>query len=555
MNTPIPTVPVLGADIELGNAWTGGTGRSNLEVAGRILRQLDRIHPLRGLGPDNSDWRRSAWGEWGRHWLPNGGCIYVDMSHVEVCPPETLSARDHAAAVHAMYRIVGLCRRRSKRTLPAGEDLFVNIHNSDGTLGTSWGAHQNVNISRRLWDALFNDRKPHLKALLASFVAATVPVFGQGMILPLRSGCRYVASARAHHLGSLVTLSTTEPYNRGLLNSRDEPHARADQARLHLIAYDANLQPAAIVLRSGLIQLVVAALESGWFDAALLLDDPVAAVQAWSWGFDPQAGVLRPSPADRPGGAPIGLFEWHRRLLDGLRSLVDSGQIPDPVVPEGSWLLDRWEETLDDLVRADLDRLARRLDWALKWTILAEPLAASGSLDDPQVRLLDLYYGHVDNRLGLFWSFWRQGLVDRLIDPAAIRGFLRAGDCRTRSGLRGELVRRLRPWIVDLDWSVITVSRDGSGSWWQPSRRKKIALPDPAEPSGPRIDALRRLVPDDDDDDKLPLLEHLIATAAAEERWPQTQTQTPIVLSLEHLDPEKPWSLSDDDHRTPPSHY
>jgi proteasome accessory factor A len=471
------------------------------------------------------------------------------MSHIEVCPPETRSARDHAAAVHAMYRIVGLCRRRSQRTLPAGEDLFVNIHNSDGTLSTSWGAHQNVTISRKLWDALFNDRKPHLKALLASFVAATVPVFGQGMILPLRSGCRYVTSARAHHLGSLVTLSTTEPFNRGLLNSRDESHARADQARLHLIAFDANLQPATIVLRSGLIQLVVAALESGWFDAALLLDDPVAAVQAWSWGFDPQAGVLRSSTAYRPGGAPIGLFEWHRRLLDGLRSLVDSGQIPDSVVPEGSWILDRWEETLDDLVRADLDRLARRLDWALKWTILAEPLAVSGRLDDPQVRLLDLYYGHVDNRLGLFWPFWHQGLVDRLIDPAAIRGFLRAGDGQTRSGLRGELVRRLRSWIVDLDWSVITVSRDGSGSWWQASRRNRIALPDPTEPSGPRIDALRRLVPDEAD--KLPLLEHLIATSAAEERRPQP----PALLNLEPLDLDKPWSLSDDDHRTPPSHY
>src|SRR5262249_5400921 len=158
----------------------------------------------------------------------------------------------------------------------------------------SWGSHQNVAISRKLWDALFRDQKPHLTALLASFVAATVPIFGQGMVVPLRDGCRYVTSARAHHLGSLVTLSTTEPFNRGLLNSPDESNAGADRARLHLIAFDATLQPAAIVRRSGLIQLIVAALESGWFDAALFLDEPVTAVQAWSWGFDSQAGALRP---------------------------------------------------------------------------------------------------------------------------------------------------------------------------------------------------------------------------------------------------------------------
>jgi proteasome accessory factor A len=543
MTTPI--APILGADIELGNAWTGRAGRSNLEAAGRVLHQLRRIRPLRGIGPEGEDRRHGAWGEWGRHWLPNGGCIYVDMAHVEVCPPETRSARDHAAAVHAMYRIVRLCRRRAISSLPVGEDLFVNIHNSDGTLSTSWGAHQNVTISRGFWDALFQEQKPHLLALLASFVAAMVPVFGQGMIVPVSGGYGYATSARAHHLGRLVTLSTTEPFKRGLLNRRDEPHARDDQARLHLIAFDANLQPASILLRSGLVQLVVAALQSGWFDAVLLLEDPVAAVQAWSWGFDTQAGALRPPRARRPGGKRIGLFEWHRRLLDGLRTLVDSGRIPETIVPEGPVILDLWAETLDDLVREDLGRLARRLDWALKWTILAEQIALPGILDDPQLRLLDLHYGHVDDRVGLFWPFWRQGMVDRVIDPAAVRGFLRAGDLHTRSGLRGELVRKLGPWIVELDWSFIAVSRAGPAAWWLAAPRERIALADPAEPSRVRIEALRSITPDDD----AQLLEYLIATAAAEEQKPHT----PTLLCLESLDPDNLWSPSDDEHRAPSS--
>jgi len=372
--------------------------------------------------------------------------------------------------------------------------------------------------------------------------------------VPLGRGCRYVTSARAHHLGSLVTLSTTEPYNRGLLNSRDEPHSGEGQARLHLIAYDANLQPASILIRSGLIQLVVAALERGWFDASLLIDNPVEAVQAWSWGFCSLAGALRPTMVSRPGGAPIGLFEWHRRLLDGLHGLVDSGVIPDAVVPEGAWILDLWGETLDDLVRADLPRLARRLDWALKWSILSELVTTPADLDDHRLRLLDQYYGHVDDRIGLFWPFWRQGLVDRVIDPAAVRRFLEAGDSRTRSGLRGELVRRLRPWIETMDWSFVEVSREGPRAWWQAARRHRIALADPAQASRTRIDQLRSLAPDDRQ-----FLELLTATLIEQPDALSSRTDlakcasTPYPLFPETAERNDPRSSSDDDHRAFPS--
>ncbi|HEV3121539.1 MAG TPA: hypothetical protein VGY53_06535, partial [Isosphaeraceae bacterium] len=104
----VSILPVLGADIELGNAWTGSAGRTNLEAASRVLRQLKKLGRLRGVDPGGGSFFGST--EWGRNWLVNGGCIYVDMAHIEVCPPETLAARDHTAAVHAMYRIIRMCR-------------------------------------------------------------------------------------------------------------------------------------------------------------------------------------------------------------------------------------------------------------------------------------------------------------------------------------------------------------------------------------------------------------------------------------------------------------
>jgi proteasome accessory factor A len=493
------TAKTLGADIELGNTLVGPRWHTNLEAAAKVLRESTRIRAFRGVSLGSAPF--SSHGEGGRHWLPNGGCLYIDMSHLEICLPETASARAHAAALHAMLRIVRACRRQALQRLGPEEDLFVNAHLSDGTLETSWGAHLNVLVSQPFWEDLAH-HKPHLLALFASFMAAAVPVFGQGFLKPDDSdgspSCRYVTSARAHHLGELAGLPTTVPFRRNLVNLRDEGHADATRGRLHLIAFDTNLQPAAIFLRSGLTQLVLAALEGGtWFDPALLLDDPLAAVRAWSESFSPQTGTLAPVPARRPDGTALTLCQWHRRLLSGLGEVVQRGAIPAQIVPEAPAILDLWAETLDDLEHGYLDRLASRLDWALKWQILAEELPrCGGDLSQGTLRLLDQLYSHVDDGVGLFWTFWRQGLIDRCgIDDRAIGRLVTAGDPQTRSGLRGELVRRLGPWITGMDWSYIEVSRD-SGGWWG-SPKHRLELLDPSAPSSELLRELRRRFPRD----------------------------------------------------------
>jgi proteasome accessory factor A len=484
---------VVGADIELGNCWTTPHGsRSNLEAASRVLQSLGRLRPFHGFC--GSAWG-STQGEWGRQWLKNGSCIYCDMSHVECATQEVASARDHAAAVHAAVRIVRSARRRALAALPPRDDLFVNVHTSDGTPETSWGAHLNFMIPRRLWNAVFHHHKPHLMAMLASFMAAAVPVFGQGLVLRSADGCRYMTSARAHHLGSLVTLATTEAFNRGLLNSRDEPHADGEWARLHLIAFDANLQPAAIFMRTGLAQLFLAALDTGWFNPDLLLDDPVAAAFAWSAGFDLESGRFSPA-ARRPGRSSIELTDWHQTLARDLDQLLTAGLIPESVVPEGAAILQMWTETLDGLARGDMPLVAARLDWALKWQTLALLPGWQGDLGDPRLRLLDQYYGHVDDRVGLFWDSWRRGAVDRVIGDETIRHFMFAGDLHTRSGLRAELVRRLGPWIWSMDWDHVEVAA-ADRSWPWRTHRRRIALADPAASSAELIAELRDRFPDD----------------------------------------------------------
>ena len=93
---------LCGADIELGNFIAGGeTAGGTGPLASRLLLEQIRGYPLargygRGVTYDTQDW--------GRKFLPNGGCAYIDLDHLELCIPEVLSARDHVAATHAMLR-------------------------------------------------------------------------------------------------------------------------------------------------------------------------------------------------------------------------------------------------------------------------------------------------------------------------------------------------------------------------------------------------------------------------------------------------------------------
>ena len=480
-----PVPKWLGNDTELGNTLTG---KSNWQAAALLLAQLEHLSQFRGVPSAAGSYQES-----GRHFLPNGSCCYVDLGHLEIAVAETLSSKSHAAAFHAMLRIVRACYRRARRQLPEGQELFVNASSSDSTYETVWGPHLNVAVARELFDSLF-DQRPHLLASFASFLAATVPVFGQGLVLPLDGGCRYVTSQRAHHIGLLVDPSTTVPFRRPLVNSRDESHADGKVARLHIIVYDANLQPVTIFLRCGLLQLFLAAMEIGWFDSKLLLDHPVQAVRLWSSSFSSHTGTLQPRKLARPGLRPILLYDWHRRLLDQLGTLVSREAIAEEIVPHRQEILDRWADTLDALITSDHDRLIARLDWALKWRILSELVTDPNDLSDPQLRLADQYYSHVDERLGLFWELWREGIVERVFDDEAIGRFVRDGDPQTRSGLRAELIRRLRPWIDGIDWSYIDFRTKRAPYTWG-SQRHRLWMTDLAGGDLPSVAELRRRFP------------------------------------------------------------
>src|SRR5438445_662902 len=80
--------------------------------------------------------------DWGRKFLSNGGCVYIDLDHLELCIPEVLSARDHAASSHAMLRQARAALQTANARLPEGKKIVALANNSDGQ-GHSYGSHLN----------------------------------------------------------------------------------------------------------------------------------------------------------------------------------------------------------------------------------------------------------------------------------------------------------------------------------------------------------------------------------------------------------------------------
>ena len=452
--------------------------------------------------------------DWGRRFLPgNGGCFYIDLDHLELCLPEVRSAYDHVACWHAMLRIARQAMTAAGETLPAGQRLQVLVNNSDGR-GNSYGSHLNFLVARRTWNDLVH-RRLHRLLYLASYQVSSILLGGQGKVgsendMPAAS---FQISQRADFFETLIGVQTT--HRRPLVNARDEAlcgrpasgrsgaartatasNSRArtdvaragsdagsldpgDLARLHVIFYDSTLCHVATVLKVGVLQVVLAMLEVGGGSLAPILDDPLEAVVSWS--HDP---TLR-RRARLASGRRLTAVEHQLLVLEEVKLFVDAGGC-DGIVPRARDIVALWEETLQLLERRDFDALARRLDWALKLTLLERTLARRPQLDwrSPEIKHIDHLYSSLDLQDGLYWSCEAAAMTERLVDEAEIEHFIGNPPADTRARSRALLLRALDPEAVAaVDWDRIRF-RD-------PRRRGlcTIEMPDPLDPGPVEISA------------------------------------------------------------------
>ena len=287
--------------------------------------------------------------------LTNGARLYVDHAHPEYSAPECTDPLDAVIWDKAGERVMEAAARHVA-SVPGAAKLQLYKNNVDGK-GASYGTHENYLMSRQTpFSAII--------AGLTPFLVSRQVVTGSGRVGVGPSGdeAGFQLSQRSDYIEVEVGLETT--LKRGIINTRDEPHADADRyRRLHVIIGDANLAETSTYLKLGTTALVLDLIEEGpahGIDLTdLMLARPVSAVHAIS--RDPS---LRVAIALVDGRELTGLA-LQRIYLDRVAKLVDSRD-PDPRAAD---VVATWAHVLDLLERDPME-CAELLDWPAKLRML-----------------------------------------------------------------------------------------------------------------------------------------------------------------------------------------
>jgi len=369
--------------------------------------------------------------------LTNGARLYVDHAHPEYSAPEVTNARDAVIWDKAGERVMEEAALKAA-TVPGQPRLQLYKNNVDGK-GASYGTHENYLMARSTpFTAVISGLTPF-------FVSRQV-ICGAGRVglgaTSEKPG--FQLSQRADYIEVEVGLETT--LKRGIINTRDEPHADADKyRRLHVIIGDANLAEMSTYLKVGTTSLVLDMIESGQRFDQLRLADPVRAVHAIS--HDPTLKVTVELANGRKFTGLDMQFAYHEQVS---RFVEREGT--DRVSRD---VLKAWGQALDDLA-SDPTKCADRLDWPAKLRLL-EGYRARDSLQwgSPRLQLVDLQYADVRLDKGLYNRLVSRGSMRRLVSEEEVREAITTPPEDTRAYFRGRCLERYPNSIAAASWDSV----------------------------------------------------------------------------------------------------
>ena len=504
MSEPNCVPKLIGGDVELGNFIVGNreaSGKTDYKASRLLLGKIDglprRLVPTPGYWGNGLDvstgWQNygSDYGggyglhsqDWGRKYLDtNGGCIYIDLNHLELATPEVLSARDYQAVWTAMLRIARAAQVAANEELAPDGRIVVLANNSDRQ-NNSYGGHQSFLMSRSAWDDMMRQRMvPSLFCLMAHQVSSIVYT-GQGKCGSEngRPNVAFQISQRADFIETLLSENTT--VNRPLVNTRDEPLCGQKTwyggtplpgdryARLHVIFYDTNLAPVATYLKVGVMQLILTMIEAGCIDHNLVLENPLDALHLWS--RDPDLNVRMALLS----GQKLTAVELQLKFLEQAKVFETQGRFAG-VVADAQEILTLWEDTLLKLHSRAFVSLRSRIDWIMKRALCEQALDEhpDWSWRSPELTHLDQIYASIDPSDGLFLSLDAAGLFEPVATEAEIAHFVSEPPVSTRAWTRAMLLRAAGPdRVAHVDWDKIELKSTSGGYLG----RTQIRLPDP----------------------------------------------------------------------------
>ena len=416
--------------------------------------------------------------------LSDGARLYVDHAHPEFSSPEVTNPLDGVLFDKAGERVMEAAARLAA-SLPGSKPIQMYKNNVDGK-GASYGTHENY-LCRR--DTPF----PALISGLTPFFSSRQVFAGAGRVGIGPSGQTegFQLGQRSDYIEVEVGLETT--LKRGIINTRDEPHADADKhRRLHVIIGDANLAETATYLKLGTTALVLAMIEAGWPLPAVELAHPVAAVHQIS--HDPSLAVTVPlTDGRRLTGVDI-----QRAYAEAAAEFVDDayGHDADEQTLD---VLEQWVSVLDKLA-VDPMQLADVLDWPAKLRLLEGFRSRDGlSWGAHRLALVDLQYSDVRMDKGLYNRLVYRGSMKRLVAEEAVLAAMTLPPEDTRAYFRGRCVAQYADRLAAASWDsvIFDIGRESLVRipTLEPTRGTKShvgALLDAAADATELVDALTR---------------------------------------------------------------
>lgn len=371
----------------------------------------------------------------------NGARFYVDHAHPEYSSPEVSNAYD--AMVYDAAGDLILLKAAEDVAELYGQGLSILKHhdpcpplkiyknNVDGK-GASYGAHENYQYSRK------TDFETLTQALIPFFVTRNV-IVGAGRVGIGEAGEQegFQISQRADYFHQEISLETT--LNRGIVNTRDEPHANAVHfRRLHTIVGDANMSQTSTFLKLGMTKLVIDAIEAGVDFSDLRLKDPVAEIKHVSHDL-----TLTHRLRLRDGRELTAL-----EILAFYRERVTAGDDVDERV------ISLWGEVME-LLSEDPLTTSHLLDWTAKWALIKGYLDRGVDIADPKLKLIDLQYADIDPAKSLHHALVRKGRMATLATGEEIREAAKTPPADSRAWFRGAVSARFGEDVIAASWQTM----------------------------------------------------------------------------------------------------
>ncbi|PWB45968.1 MAG: Pup--protein ligase [Candidatus Methylomirabilota bacterium] len=444
---------ILGLESEYGLISSSVGGRVNLSVESALGYLFEKV-VSRQRGTND--------------FLRNGARLYQDTGcHPEYATPECDNPRDLVIHDKAGERIVEELLLSAEQKLQENGiccEIYIFKNNTD-SVGNTYGCHENYLVQRGV-----NFHK--LAEQLIPFFVTRQVFAGAGKVLRTRMGNHYYISQRAQHIYQEISGATTS--SRGIINTRDEPHADEEKyRRLHVIVGDSNMSELATYLKVGTTAIILAMVEDGVIKRDLAIEDPVRAIKEISHDITCRRRIRLKR------GKEFSAVEIQREYLD-LALEYYQGRERSPQIAD---LLEKWQYVLDKLAEDPLT-LNRELDWVIKHGLITSYIGRKGcSFDDQRVFMLDLQYHDIKRTRGLYYLMLQDDLIDRVITEDEIETAMTTPPQTTRAKVRSDFIKYAneRNKSYDVGWSYLKLND---------RYQRTILCKDPFKPWDPRVDEL-----------------------------------------------------------------